>query len=452
MKNILMSGAKNFALFFFLMSGAKFSAPLFLLATIFSINTNCSSNSTNTNFQENLFPINNPYNTLAEYNLFENNTIPINGKLTPKGEFFNYELNTPLFSDYAEKDRYILLTGNSKKIGYKDSGIFDMPIGTILVKNFSFPKNFDAPNKEVTLIETRLIINQPNGWFATTYVWDAKQTKAVIQKVKDTIPISFQITTPVKTAVAWKATPTDNNLNAIAWSTSNIKNLVKIDYPDNSTVWYTVNNISQTQTSNYLLPGQAECLQCHQVQDPTNKTKTFVPKLVPIGLEAGNLNKEVNGKNQLISMQDKGLLVNLSNNPPQFARFDDTNADLNSRARAYLESNCAYCHNPVGQAGVISALYLNIDQPCDINFGIDKIPNSAGTAGRITIPTERGSKEVLINKDIDLGNPAGSLLYNRINTTGQGVMPPIGRSIIHEEGADLIRDWIKSLNKENCKN
>ena len=322
-----------------------------------------------------------------------------------------------------------------------------MPIGTILIKNFSFPKNFDAPNNDITLIETRLIIKQPNGWFATTYVWDSKQTTAVIQKVRDTIPISFQITTPVKKAVAWKPSPSDNNLNAITWSTSNVKNLVKIDYPDSSTVWFTVNNISQTQTSNYLLPGQNECLQCHQVQDPVSKTIN----LVPIGLKAGNLNKEVNGKNQLISMKDRGLLESLSDNPPQFARFDDVNADLNSRARSYLDSNCAYCHNPVGSAG-ITALYLNKEQPCNVNFGVDKIPNSAGSGGSISIPTENGSKNVSINKDIDLGNPAGSLLYNRINTTGQGLMPPIGRSIVHEEGADLIRDWIKSLNKENCKN
>ena len=44
------------------------------------------------------------------------------------------------------------------------------------------------------------------------------------------------------------------------------------------------------------------------------------------------------------------------------------------------------------------------------------------------------------------GNLEKSLLYYRVNSGQDGIrMPLIGRTLIHEEGRQLIADWISNL-------
>ena len=47
------------------------------------------------------------------------------------------------------------------------------------------------------------------------------------------------------------------------------------------------------------------------------------------------------------------------------------------RARGYIESNCAHCHNPDGSAEN-TGLYLEYDRPRDVVYGICKPPVAAG--------------------------------------------------------------------------
>jgi hypothetical protein len=51
-----------------------------------------------------------------------------------------------------------------------------------------------------------------------------------------------------------------------------------------------------------------------------------------------------------------------------------------------------------------------------------------------------------LSKIINPSNVDRSMLYYRLNTEEEGYrMPLIGRSIIHEEGVNLIREYINSL-------
>jgi hypothetical protein len=44
------------------------------------------------------------------------------------------------------------------------------------------------------------------------------------------------------------------------------------------------------------------------------------------------------------------------------------------------------------------------------------------------------------------GKPEESIMVYRMNSTNPGaMMPELGRSIVHEEGVDLITEWIKKL-------
>jgi hypothetical protein len=72
-----------------------------------------------------------PLSKLSEYGLFT-------GKMSdqiPVKDVNPYQLNTPLFTDYAEKLRFVKIPGGAQ-VAYNDSIVFNFPPGTILVKTF----------------------------------------------------------------------------------------------------------------------------------------------------------------------------------------------------------------------------------------------------------------------------------------------------------------------------
>ncbi len=78
---------------------------------------------------------------LSEYGLFEGN----GSTQQPVAGVIPYDLNSPLFTDYAEKFRFVKLpAGESAK--YEATEAFDFPVGTVIAKTFGYP--VDAPRSE----------------------------------------------------------------------------------------------------------------------------------------------------------------------------------------------------------------------------------------------------------------------------------------------------------------
>ena len=79
-----------------------------------------------------------------------------------------YRLNTPLWSDGAEKLRFVYLPPGAKaKSG--GEGLIDYPVGAALIKTFAFGTR---------KIETRVLLHRAEGWVALPYRWNAAQTEA----------------------------------------------------------------------------------------------------------------------------------------------------------------------------------------------------------------------------------------------------------------------------------
>lgn len=78
-----------------------------------------------------------------------------NARVTP------YTLNTPLFSDYAEKDRYLYVPAG-RAARYAGDGLIDFPVGSALIKTFGYPGR---------VLETRVLLRRASGWVALPYVW-----------------------------------------------------------------------------------------------------------------------------------------------------------------------------------------------------------------------------------------------------------------------------------------
>ena len=75
---------------------------------------------------------------LSDYHFFND---PLKNQ-SPKSNVFPYQISTPLFTDYAKKLRYMVLP-EGQKMSYVNPEKFDFPIGTIFVKTFYYPHDFN---------------------------------------------------------------------------------------------------------------------------------------------------------------------------------------------------------------------------------------------------------------------------------------------------------------------
>ena len=101
--------------------------------------------------------------TLSEYGFFADAAAqqPALG-VTP------YRLNTPLWSDGADKLRFLYLPKGQQALADGD-GLLKFPVGAALIKTFTLGGK---------LIETRVLLHRKTGWVALPYVWDANQREA----------------------------------------------------------------------------------------------------------------------------------------------------------------------------------------------------------------------------------------------------------------------------------
>ena len=321
-----------------------------------------------------------PYDLLSDYNFFQGNLADLN----PAEGVLPYDLNTPLFSDYAEKARFVWMPeGASAK--YTTDHVLDFPEGAVLIKNFFYYQDERQPELGRQLIETRLLINRGEEWDAYDYVWNDKQTEAVYDVVGD--------------------------IKEITWIDKN----------------------GEQKKVDYIIPNKNQCKGCHAYKNIQR----------PIGPKARNLNKtfayEDGPMNQLMKWQDQGYLSGLDqlNNVPKVANWMDTSTELHERAMAYLDINCGHCHNPDG-AGNTSGLTLLADSEPGTKLGIYKatVSAGAGTGGH--------------TYSIVPGNPEESIMIYRMRSDNPGaMMPELGRRLLHQEGVDLIAEWIAAMDPDD---
>lgn len=314
---------------------------------------------------------------LSEYALFEQ---PL-ARLKPAPRVFPYAVNAPLFSDYAEKARFIYLP-EGQSMQYHSEENFSFPEGAIIIKHFYYFTSPERRPSERRLLETRLLIREKQDWKALSYIWNEAQTDAFLEVAGATLP------------VAWYDEKGNKN---------------KLDY---------------------VAPNQNQCKGCHSIDG----------RFTPIGISSRQLNRtetvEQGPENQLTHWASKGYLLLpdgfSAEAAPKLADYREA-GDLNLRARAYLDANCAHCHNPQGPAST-SGLFLEASQTDPTRLGILKTPVAAG----------RGSGKRKYG--IVPGKPAESILLYRMESDDPGIrMPEIGRQIPHREGIELIKAWIKTL-------
>jgi uncharacterized repeat protein (TIGR03806 family) len=97
-----------------------------------------------------------------------------------------YSLRSALFSDYANKDRWIVLPPGGVMQANGD-GLLQFPVGTAIIKSFGY---IQADGSYRT-IETRLLLHRASGWVALPYIWRADGSDADLRLAGGRVPVTF---------------------------------------------------------------------------------------------------------------------------------------------------------------------------------------------------------------------------------------------------------------------
>lgn len=105
--------------------------------------------------------------TLSETFLFDDVAA-----LQPSPSLVPYELNSPLWSDGAAKQRWISVPpGGQVTVG--DDGALQFPVGTILVKQFDLPASVTPQGRGTRRLETRVLVVGTENTYGLAYRWNA---------------------------------------------------------------------------------------------------------------------------------------------------------------------------------------------------------------------------------------------------------------------------------------
>jgi uncharacterized repeat protein (TIGR03806 family) len=223
------------------------------------------------------------------------------------------------------------------------------------------------------LIETRLLLHHqpPHGWRGYSYEWNDAQTDATLLNTALNKDIDGQI-------------------------------------------WH--------------YPSRAECDMCH----------TAVAGFT-LGPEIGQINRAyvytATGlrANQLITLESIGALTSPLTDEQKSTAFysiDDAAYAAERRARSYLHTNCAICHQPGGPGGG------NMDLRLATPFA------HTGTCNRAPLGNTLGLTTPVI---IAPGDPDSSVLVLRMEDLGQYRMPPLASAVVDTQAVSVIREWISNL-------
>jgi len=291
--------------------------------------------------------------TLSELRIFEGPLADLSFTAT----VYEYGLSTPLFADYAYKLRSFALPYN-QSMAYTGEGLFGFPDNSILTETIYYLNDERDPSLGKKILETRILIKMSGAWNAGKYIWNDTQTEAFLDEGAQVVPVSW------------------------------------------------IDTSGNTRNVNYRILPNALCFLCHDINGGTT----------PIGIKARALNFDYQGTNQLQDFIDNGLLT-AAPDVSQIAVLPDWSDDtlpLEDRARAYLDVNCAHCHQPGGSYNI-----------------------SYGDAFELRYETSYEDSNIFETR-VAIENRMNSQIPNYF-------MPFLGTTVLHDEGVELINSYIDTL-------
>lgn len=306
--------------------------------------------------------------------------------LAPAEGLIPYDVNVPLWSDRAQKRRWVALPDSGEKTLGFDKSAWVFPKGTVFVKHFELPLDEQNPDS-VKRIETRfLVVSESGGAYGVTYKWNAEGTDAFLV-MDDTTQLSIPVS----------YLDMDQQIREQVWS----------------------------------IPSRNQCLSCH------NSNGGFV-----LGVRTAQLNKDFHypssgiTDNQLRTWNHLNIFENASMTArssaftparsPRLYSIEDPEASLEEKVRSYLDANCSYCHQP---GGVEAAFDARFTSPLDSLHRLPVIARGSSVANFIISPQDLSHSEIWV----------------RDSSVSDNAMPPLGKTIVDEKYLQVLKAYIMSI-------
>jgi glucose/arabinose dehydrogenase len=343
--------------------------------------------------------------TLAQTGLFDDWR-----RLVPRPHLVGYDVNVALWSDGAQKQRWIGLP-SGQAVECTSDGKFSFPSGTVFVKHFALATD-QRQAQQLRPLETRVLVVGPQGAVhGASYRWsaDGKRTRRLTYGETETIEV----------------TGADGTRRQQVWQ----------------------------------YPGRFDCLMCHN--DVSGYVLGFVPKQLagePRGSspwpervqtpEVGGQKSEVRSQNlatrsvsegqtddelsRLMAcgvIRDCGYATALAQVAP-LVPLDDERAPLAARVRSYLDVNCSVCHNPQRYFSAFDARFERNPDEQGIIEGPSYFHGDFDGAMRIVKP----------------GNIQLSVAHMRMSSLDPHLrMPPLSSTVVDTQAQQVLSAWIQSL-------
>lgn len=306
--------------------------------------------------------------------------------LTPSPVMVPYEVNSPLWSDRSLKKRWAILPNDGPPyIPAVEQAVWSEKYEWFFPSGSVFVKHFELPIDETNPSVTRRL-----------------ETRFLVM---DGSGGAYGIT------YRWREDQSDAEL---------------VDFDGfEEEIEVTTSTGVRRQTWSY--PSTNQCMQCH----------TSGSRYV-LGANTRQLNGEtiypgsVTPENQLEAWSLAGLINAQSAgtiaSSPSLSDLDDP-VSLEEKVRSYLDANCAHCHQPEGVRALFDARY---DTPLVAQGLVN---------GKTAEPSS--------NKILRPGDPAGSLLFQRLSTLGPGQMPPLAKNQLHDRAIQELQSYLQNLNLDD---
>jgi putative heme-binding domain-containing protein len=303
--------------------------------------------------------------------------------LKPAPGVLPYSINAELWADGARAERLLAVPGVGKA-NVDQGGLWRLPDGSVLARTVTLDLTEGDP-KSRRRLETQVLHREAGSWRPYTYIWDDAQADATLAEA------------------------------------------------NGSSRTFTVRDASApggVREHAYRFAARSECALCHNPWVEAQTTIFGRQSASPLALSTAQLDK---GK-QLDRLSSLGLVASVpsAGRSARLADPRDAKAPLEARARAYLQANCAHCHQ--NGAGGSANIVLDYLTPLDKTRALGAEP----AQGRFGIDGAR---------IVAAGEPERSVLYYRIAKTGSGRMPRVGSDRVDVAGSRLIADWIAGMSK-----
>ena len=289
-----------------------------------------------------------PVERLSELGIFEGDP----ARQVPRNGFVAYDVNAALYADGARKRRFVYVPKGSRIRTSFDR--WQLPVGSYLVKTFSFPRDLRDPARGERLIETRFLVRTKDGFTASTYVWNEAQSDARASAGDLDVPVS----------------------------------------------WLDEQGFRQERV--FHVPSTSQCTACHADR--------------ALGFRSRQLDRAAvyadGTHDQITHFARLGLI---DQPPPEHLLLSDPAGDgtLATRARSYLDANCSHCHGQGGSAER-TEVFWDLEHTSNQELPSCRATRAIDGRDRVLVPGHPEQSEFLArmrSKDARVHMPRGPAMW-----------------------------------------